>query len=118
MKNIDKTKPDPLDQTLDYYRTNPAGDDLRNRILTAAHTQAQKPPPWSQSIKELLGALGGWPVAGPALAFSMLLGVATDLVTRPSTTANNLLETETETTTIWELALLSTDSQSTDEYLQ
>ncbi len=106
MNNEDMQFDDVLGQTLDHHRVAPASAALRERILATAQTLPQKPPSITQLLWELLRSVGGWPVAGPALAFSMLLGVSFDLATR--TDAATTI-TAQDSTTIWELAMLSTD---------
>ncbi len=121
MKPTKTEHDDPLDQVLEQYRVAPASPDLRARILASAQTRPQQSPRASAPFTELLRSIGGWPVAGPALAFSMLLGVSCDLLTYSATgnsiPATSTAESNTDSATIWELALLSSDTAETLELL-
>lgn len=119
MNPTDTGHDDPLDQMLAQYRVEPANPDLRERILASARIQDQQPVRTSALFKELLRSIGGWPIAGPALAFSLLCGVSIDLLTHTdgSSAATDTAVSNADSTTIWELALLSTDAVESQELL-
>ncbi|MGJ8687217.1 MAG: hypothetical protein ACSHWQ_07040 [Spongiibacteraceae bacterium] len=71
MKTDDMNTDKELDDLLNTYSVSPASLGLQQRILQVS----RKPSPWA----ELLAVLGGWQIAGPALAASILCGVATQL---------------------------------------
>lgn len=91
-----------LDEWLDSYAVPPAGKHLRNRILTAAREQ---PPHGLQAvfgaIQELILAIGGWRIAGPALALSLIMGIGLNLYISSSAQPG-------PTVTVWQLSMLST----------
>jgi hypothetical protein len=60
-----------IDDLLDTYTVTPASPELRQRIFQLS----RQPSAWG----ELLAVIGGWQVAAPALAASLVLGVAVQL---------------------------------------
>jgi len=117
MNTQDMHNDDALDEVLNRHAVAPASAALRARILSTAQTLPQKSPPVSELLRQLLRSIGGWGVAGPALAFSMLLGVSFDLATRTTATTATTAST-LDSTTIWELAMLSTDTTADQDSLQ
>ena len=90
-----------LDELLNSYRVDSASTALQQRIKK----RVRKPSPWS----ELLELLGGWKIAAPALAFSVLCGVSSQLWWMQNTPNNE------QNDSVWTLALLDSTQDWSDE---
>ncbi|MDF1692401.1 MAG: hypothetical protein P1U47_08520 [Zhongshania sp.] len=90
-----------LDNLLNAYRVAPASAALRQRIVQ----NASRPSPWA----ELLAAIGGWRIAGPALAASLMFGVVSQLWWTQSV-SHSVAEDS-----VWTLAMLNTTQEWANE---
>ena len=95
------TTDNELDDLLNSYTVAPATQGLQQRIMQTIDTRS--------AGAELLALLGGWRIAVPSLAASMLCGIAIQLWLAPMTTA---IQSDTN---IWALALLDTSGEWSDE---
>lgn len=90
-----------LDNILNAYRVAPASAALRQRIVQ----NASRPSPWA----ELLAAIGGWRIAGPALAASLMFGVVSQLWWTQSVSYSVAEDS------VWTLAMLNTTQEWANE---
>ncbi len=91
-----------LDDLLNSYSVAPASLGLQQNILQATRPSS----PWA----ELLGLFGGWKIAGPALAASVLCGVITQLWWSQQVTATSATDES-----VWTLAMLDSSEVWTYE---
>ena len=86
-----------LDNLLDAYQVAPTSSHLKRRILD----RATRPSPWA----EFLIAMGGWRIAGPALAASLMCGVVSQLWWNQSVSYSVAEDS------VWTLAMLNTTQE-------
>lgn len=109
---------DLLNAALNEYQVDAASSHLHARILASApqaETNQRQPIPdveagfstgIAEALRDLLSAMGGWRIAGPAIAASFVVGITVSLWTDvPSD--SSLPASTWEDSTIWELALLA-----------
>ncbi len=95
-----------LDDLLDSYTVLPASRNLHSRILSAAVDRHSKPKETIYgALLELILSIGGWRVAAPALALSLISGVALNAWISYSPHPDMSV-------TIWELSMLTTQQES------
>lgn len=86
-----------FDNLLNAYQVVPASSRLTRRILDSA----TRPFSWA----ELVAAMGGWRIAGPALAASLMCGVASQLWWTQSASY------QVPEDSVWTLAMLNTSPE-------